>query len=167
PNPGKTLLDVCNSTKTTATCQASSLASTYPGCVLTNGVCTTPPPARYAAAIQAARPFGTKFPYIQCIARVWNRDASNYDALQMTLTARNFHRLSVDTGYTFGRALGVGDNNNDGVALEASDPRLQYGPTATDVRHRLTTSAFYAVPDKKVRGGLLEGWRINNIFKIQ
>ena len=153
PNAGKTLLDVCNSTKTTATCQASSLS----------GVSATV----YADAIQAARPFGTKFPYIQGIARVWNRDASNYDALQMTLTARNFHRLSVDTGYTFGRALGVGDNNNDGVALEASDPRLQYGPTATDVRHRLTTSAVYAVPDKKVRGGLLEGWRINNIFKIQ
>jgi hypothetical protein len=73
----------------------------------------------------------------------------------------------VDTGYTFSKALGVGDNNNDGVALEASDPRLQYGPTATDVRHRLTTSAVYAVPDKKTRGGLLEGWRINNIFKIQ
>jgi hypothetical protein len=160
-NAGKSLLQVCNETKTSGTCQASSLSSTAvaPG---------FPSPATlYTNAIQAARPYGTQYPYIGAIARVWNRDPSNYDALQVTLTARNFHRLSVDTGYTWSKALGVGDNNNDGVGLDAYNPHLQYGPAATDVKHRLTLSSVYALPDKMGFKGLLAGWRINNIFKLQ
>src|SRR6185436_2276023 len=41
------------------------------------------------------QPYNAKFPYISSITRIWNQDTSNYDALQTTLTARNFHGLSM------------------------------------------------------------------------
>jgi hypothetical protein len=160
-NAGKTLLQVCNLTGTASTCDAGKLDNKT---LFTNGQTAL---GLFTNTVQAAKPFGLKYPYIGVIARVWNRDDSNYDALQMSLTARNYHRLSINTGYTFGKALGIGDNNNDGVSIDAYNPRMQYGPLATDVRHRLTTSLTYAFPERRGYAGLLQGWKMNNLIHYQ
>jgi hypothetical protein len=170
PNAGKTLLQVCNSTMTSATCDASKLSSTAFG---GGSVCGVPiqvacsPQALFTGTVQANKPFGLQYPYIGVIARVWNRDFSNYEALQMSLTARNFHGFSLNTGYTYGKALGIGNNNNDGVNIDAYNVREEYGPLATDVRHRLTTSITYAIPERKSVAGLLTGWKLNNLIHYQ
>jgi len=164
-NAGKNLCRMfATKPKTSGTCQASSLASNAasvfaPGVFCGGVLCTQS--ALYYQHHSADRPYGVKYSYIGAIARVWNRDPSNYDALQVTLTARNFHRLSVDTGYTWSKALGFGDNNNDGVGFRCLQSAFAIwagcGPT---VRHRVTLSSVYALPDKKGFKGLLEGWRI-------
>jgi hypothetical protein len=48
------------------------------------------------------RPYNSKFPYLLTINQLGNADWSNYNALQISLTTRNFHGLSMVSGYTFG-----------------------------------------------------------------
>ena len=45
-------------------------------------------------------------PYLKYIDYFGNLDASNYNGLQVALTARNFHGLTLTTGYTYSHALG-------------------------------------------------------------
>ena len=41
-------------------------------------------------------------------------DNSNYNSLQATLTARNYHGLTLTAGYTYSHALGVGSGQGTG-----------------------------------------------------
>src|ERR1700688_820452 len=49
---------------------------------------------------QACRPYNGKFPYLSNIFQMGNVYRSNYNGLQATLTARNYHGLSMVAGYT-------------------------------------------------------------------
>ena len=62
----------------------------------------------YTDSVLNARPFNTQFPYLNNIVMITNRDTSNYDALQTKLTMRNYHGLSLQAGYTWAHALGIG-----------------------------------------------------------
>lgn len=140
-------------TSAIAACQASPSTST---CVPDS------------AAIASARPFNSQFPYLNYIYRLWNRDKSNYNGLQTTLTARDLHGLSFLGGYTYAHALDQSSRNwQGGVALNAYNPRQEYGSSSFDVRHRFTLSTTYAMPNKKSFAQLLGGWRLNSIIMLQ
>ena len=125
------------------------------------------------AAEQAARPYIGKFPFYRFIDEYGNYDSSNYNSLQATVTARNYHGLTLTGGYTFSHALG--ENSSQGTAGSNVIPidstaslRSQiYGPTVFDIRQRGTISATYAVPGRKGFGQMLEGWSINMVSLIQ
>jgi hypothetical protein len=119
----------------------------------------------FAAAVTAARPFATKFPYISVIQRLTNLDTSNYNGLQVSLTARNFYGLSTNMGYTWSHALDVNSGNGGGIGSNSLNPSLDYGAAASDLRHRFTFSPTYALPEKMGYGGLLSGWKVNGIFR--
>ena len=119
------------------------------------------------AAEQAARPFNGKFPYLKFIEKMGNIDSSNYNSLQATLTVRNYHGLTLNTGYTYSHALGYASDQGTGGGLVL--PINSYGnlhsqlytSTNFDTRHRLTLTGTYAIPGKKGFGQILEGWSIN------
>ena len=48
-----------------------------------------------------------------------DNDISNYNALEVTLTARNFHNLSILAGYTFSKALSEEPGTGYGIATSA------------------------------------------------
>lgn len=113
-------------------------------------------------------PFSTQFPYLAYIYNLYNRDRSNYNALQLTLTGRNYRGLSFLTGYTYAHALDAASRNwEGGVATNSYNPQLQYGNADFDVRHRLTFSATYVFPSRKSFAQLLQGWRVNSIVTLQ
>jgi Carboxypeptidase regulatory-like domain/TonB dependent receptor len=121
-----------------------------------------------ADPVTGVRPYATQFPYLQYINYLTNLDRSNYDGLQATLTARNFHSLSVVAGYTYAHALDDVSHNFGAVVPQNSlNPNGQYGPSDFDIRHRFTLSITYNVPGKKSPGQLLEGWQINSIVTLQ
>src|SRR6266436_2628540 len=60
---------------------------------------------------QGPRPFNAKFPYLSNVFQMGNVYKSNYNGLQATLTARNYHGLSMVAGYTFSHALDDLDAN--------------------------------------------------------
>jgi len=120
---------------------------------------------------QACRPYDTKFPYLSNIFQMGNVYRSNYDGLQATLNARNFHGLSMVAGYTYGHALDDVGANWDfgygaGLPQDSYNVGREYANSDFDVRHRLTASVTYAIPGRKGFGQLMEGWEINSIVTL-
>ncbi|MGB9234039.1 MAG: carboxypeptidase regulatory-like domain-containing protein [Terriglobales bacterium] len=122
-------------------------------------------------AEQAARPFNGTFPYLSNIFQMGNVYKSNYNGLQTTLNARNFHGLSMVAGYTYSHALDDVSANWDfgygyGLPQDATHPTREYASSDFDVRHRLTLSLTYLIPGTKGYGQMLEGWQINSIVTL-
>src|SRR5882762_7511419 len=94
------------------------------------GSCTNP------AIPAASRPFNTKFPYFKFIDEYGNYDTSNYNSLQATLTARNYHGLTFTGGYTYSHSLGVASDQGSGggnfipIDSTGSVHHQLYGPSS-------------------------------------
>jgi hypothetical protein len=120
-------------------------------------------------AEQAARP---NFPNaLGAIYQLSNLYKSNYNALQATLTARNFHRMTFIAGYTYAHALDdVGANWDFGAGLglpqDSMHPKREYASSDFDIRQRFTLSINYKVPGKEGFAQLLEGWELNSIVTL-
>jgi hypothetical protein len=120
-----------------------------------------------SVAEQAARPFNSKFPYLNYIDILANGDKSNYNGLQIALTQRTSHGLSFTAGYTYSHSL---DNSSDNfgvlrIPVVSSDDR--YASSDFDIRHRFTFAATYALPGRNGFGQMLQGWSLNSVVTIQ
>jgi hypothetical protein len=113
------------------------------------------------------KPYFAHFPWMGDITQVVNGDTSNYDGLQATLTVRNYHGLSMVSGYTWAHALSVADNNNGGFGTDAYIQSLDYGAAGSDLRHRFSLAPTYQIPGHAGMHGLLEGWKLNGSFRFQ
>ncbi len=113
-------------------------------------------------------PFYSQYPYLQYIDFQTDSEISNYNALEATLTARNFHRLSFLAGYTYSHALSEEPGTGYSIqqSQDPSNPMADYGPTAFDIRHNFTFSPSYALPSKKSPLQLLEGWSLQSAILI-
>jgi Carboxypeptidase regulatory-like domain len=121
---------------------------------------------------QTNQPFFSKFPYLANIFQMGNVYRSNYNGLQVTLNARNYHGLSMVAGYTYSHALDdVGANwdfgYGSGLPQNAHNVAAEYANSDFDIRHRLTVSLTYAIPGRKGFGQLREGWEINSIITLE
>ena len=114
-------------------------------------------------------PYSSQFPYLNYVIEGANGAWSNYDALQVTLQARNYHRLSFISGYTYSHALDINSTNAASGLLPGDNNNLRaaYGNSQNDLRHRFTFAPTYAIPDKKSPGQMLEGWSVNGILTLQ
>lgn len=125
------------------------------------------------AALQAARPFNSQFPYLGVINQIGNDYTSNYNSLQITATLRPWHGLSILSGYTWGHALGVSgasaDVGSGGLLPQNShDPQAEYSSLPFDIRNRLTLALTYEIPAPAATfHHLLDGWQINSIVTMQ
>jgi hypothetical protein len=120
---------------------------------------------------QAGRPFNTTFPYLAQIFQMGNIYRSNFNALQTTLTSRNFHGLSMVAGYTWAHALDqVGANWDFGAGLglpsNSANPKAEYASSDFDIRQRFTLSMTYLFPGRKGFAQMLEGWQVNSIVSL-
>jgi hypothetical protein len=121
----------------------------------------------------SSRPFFTKFPYFKFIDEYGNYDTSNYNSLQATLTARNFHGLTLTGGYTYSHSLGVASDQGTGGGnyvppdSTGSIHNQLYGPSSFDIQQRGTISGTYNLPGRSGFGQLLQGWSINAVALIQ
>ncbi len=118
------------------------------------------------------QPFNAKFPYLANIFQMGNVYRSNYNGLQVTLNARNYHGLSMVAGYTYAHALDdVGANwdfgYGSGLPQNAHNPSAEYANSDFDIRHRLTVSFTYAIPGRTGFGQMREGWEINTITTLE
>ncbi|HET8824575.1 MAG TPA: carboxypeptidase regulatory-like domain-containing protein [Terriglobales bacterium] len=121
---------------------------------------------------QTTRPFNAKFPYLSNIFQMGNFYKSNYNGLQSTLTARNYHGLSMVMGYTYAHSLDDVGANWDfgagyGLPQDSNNVAAEYANSDFDIRHRLTLSLTYAIPGKGGFAQMLEGWEINSITTLQ
>jgi hypothetical protein len=125
-----------------------------------------------SAAIQAARPYNSQFPYLNYIDRIAGGLNSNYNGLQVVATQRSSHGLSYTAGYTYSHALDdASDNWGNGLLSPANNygslRRQLYASSVFDVRHRFTLSLTYRLPSVKAPAHLLDGWSINSVVLAQ
>ena len=121
---------------------------------------------------QDARPYNAKFPYLSNIFQMGNVYRSNYNGLQFTLNARNYHGLSMVAGYTYAHALDAVGANWDfgyGAGLPQDSYHLgrEYANSDFDIRHRVTLSLTYAIPGRSGAWQMREGWELNSIVTLQ
>jgi Carboxypeptidase regulatory-like domain len=125
-------------------------------------------PSGTGSALQEARPFFTKFPYIGFINYASNKSSSSYNSLQVTLTQRMSHGLSFTGGYTFAHSLDNGSLNRfGGLPQDSNNLRAERASADLDARHRLSVTTTYDIPGIKGFAQLLEGWEINAIVSYQ
>ncbi len=115
----------------------------------------------------APLPYGTQFPYLSNINYMSNMYRSHYNAMQVVLTQRTSHGLSLTAAYTYGHATDDMSANDANVPLDSANPGLQYGNSDYDIRHHFTMDLTYALPSKKSPGQILEGWEIGSIVTLQ
>jgi hypothetical protein len=134
-----------------------------------SSICNTDPNCE-----QHSRPYGNTFDYLANIFQMGNVYRSNYNGLQATLNARNYHGLSMVAGYTYSHALDDVGANWDfgagyGLPQDSTKAGLakEYANSDFDIRHRLTISLTYAIPGRKGAAQMLEGWEINSIATIE
>ena len=121
---------------------------------------------------QTNAPFANKFPYLANIFQMANVYRSNYNGLQVTVNARNFHGLSMVAGYTYAHASDdVGANwdfgYGSGLPQNSYNPGAEYANSDFDIRHRLTLSLTYQIPGRSGYGQMLEGWELNSITTLE
>jgi len=121
---------------------------------------------------EANRTYATKFPFLANVFQMANVYRSNYNGLQVTVNARNYHGLSMVLGYTYAHASDdVGANwdfgYGSGLPQNAHNVAAEYANSDFDIRHRLTVSLTYAIPGRKGYGQMLEGWELNTITTLE
>ena len=114
---------------------------------------------------------------------VSNEGYSFYHGFNAQLKKTFSSGVSFVANYTFGKVLdnvtegGLGDyaNVNAYAGLytgveDLSHPRLDYGPSEFDVRHRFTLNGTWDIPHGHftgVPGKVLGGWQLNSIISLQ
>lgn len=129
------------------------------------------PALDYLQNEQSGRPFNATFPYLSFIYQMGNIYKSNYDGLQVTLSARNYHHLNFVAGYTYAHALDdVGANwdfgYGSGIPQDSAHPEREYASSDYDMHNRFTFSPTYAIPGKRGFGQMLEGWEVTSIVSL-
>ena len=95
----------------------------------------------------------------------------NYNAAYATLTLKDFKGITTQANFTYGRALGTGNQSQATSGYTVTDPfnvRSMYGPQFFDYKYIYTQTFLYQAPffkeQKGFAGRLLGGWKFAPLF---
>jgi hypothetical protein len=95
----------------------------------------------------------------------------NYNAVYATLTLKDWHGVTLHSNFTWGRALGTGNEvqaTSEYTVLNPWNMHSMYGPQYFDYKFIYSLSMYYQPPfyrsQKGVLGHLLGGWVIAPLF---
>jgi hypothetical protein len=98
---------------------------------------------------------------------------SNYNALQVSITQRNWHGITQQINYTWSHTLDDASDGQDyvphaGQPNDSTNPHFSnYGPSNFDVRNHFIWTLEYAFPKAHALGRLGEGWIVSSVVTIQ
>ncbi len=106
---------------------------------------------------------------------------SNYNGASIQLKKQFNHGYLLQASYTFGKVLNLQDDANAGDFIgsgtgyngteDASKPRLDYGRSSFDIRHRITANGVWEIGKFPKSGplvrNLLGDWQINALFSYE
>lgn len=129
-------------------------------------------PAPSGSAVVPALRYATQLPNVNTIQYFGSFAVSNYHSLQTSFERRLSHGLTLNANYTFAHAI---DNTNNqgtegdgGYGLQpAIVSRYDYGNSTLDVRHRIATTANYAIPfhgSNRRMKWVLGDWQVNALI---
>lgn len=124
----------------------------------------TPPPG--VGAVQDRRPY----PNVGFYGQFVPVNDSSYNGLELTLRQQEINGLSVQSAYTFSKALGY----NQGTDQTLNDPynlKYDWGPLTYDYRHRWVTAFMCRVPTPAAWSGAfklaLGYWDLSSLVTVQ
>jgi hypothetical protein len=95
---------------------------------------------------------------------------SNYNSLQVSLNARDYHGLTLGVAYTWGKTLTDLSNDRGQESYDTYDLKKDYGASELNQPQTLVFSYVYEVPYLKEQHGavghLLGGWEISGITDL-
>jgi len=103
---------------------------------------------------------------------------SSYNALQMDVTRRLSHGFQIRGAYTWSKSLDDGTALNSSVSVNAPgfvmfplNPKLDWSPSASDVRHLAVINSTYELPfgahSKGWRQKAAAGWTLSGVETLQ
>lgn len=122
-------------------------------------------PGSVTGSYQFREPYYSQFPWFSGIFEYGAAGFSNYNALQMRLTQRAFHGLTMNAVYSFAKDLATTKGGNSPFVQDGRNPNQYYGPYTPT--HHVGITATYALPGRKSFAQLLEGWEINSSVNLQ
>lgn len=90
--------------------------------------------------------FFRPYPGYGSISQIGNFGVSNYNSLQVAFNRRMSSGLQYGVSYTWGRSMGTGSNDGDGVATYVPWRIWNYGPTLFDQRQVLVVNFVWDLP---------------------
>ena len=98
----------------------------------------------------------------------------NYNALFATVRTNNWHGLTTTSNFTWGRALGTGNQvqaSSSYTALNPFNEGANYGAEPFDIKFIYNMNMYYELPFYKgqhgVLGHVLGGWTVSPLFTAQ
>ena len=103
---------------------------------------------------------------------------TSYNALQLDVTRRMSHGLSLRGNYTWAKDLDINSgltgaqaNNQAQMVMNRNDLRRDWGPSALNVTHQASLSGSYELPFGRAHGAgwesrMIGGWQINAIATL-
>ncbi len=99
---------------------------------------------------------------------------SNYNSLQISFRQTYSHGLSINSYYTYSKALGVVGAETEGSngPRDPFDYKLDYAPESFDLTHNWVTSFLWQPAESqkfssRLAGALLNGWGLTGIWTVQ
>jgi hypothetical protein len=144
--------------------QSAQFATPYSNCLSNKNVL-----AAVTANEVAARPFNSKFPYLNYLTTQRNQFYSHYNGLQVTVTERASHGLNFLASYTHDSALNFVQSGGwaGPYSQDINNIKADYGPGGYDIKNHFTFTTTYNLPGIKSPGQMLQGWVLNGIVTMQ
>lgn len=113
------------------------------------------------------------YPAIGPINVIASALSSNYNSLQISFRQNYSHGVSVQSSYTYSRALGVGGAQGEGSngPRNPSNYRASYGPLSFDIPQYWVTSFIWQPTNdlhfsNRIVSALIKGWGLTGIVTI-
>ncbi len=127
---------------------------------------------------QSGRPYvnpalcgNTCYPYLSFIDMLQNKDNSQYNGAQVTVTQRTAHGLDFIASYTWAHAIDMATGNRGATWEDTNNGLLERGNADSDIRHRFTLAMTYTMNNKlfanSVANTALGGWQLNAIATVE
>ncbi|WP_109485272.1 TonB-dependent receptor [Occallatibacter savannae] len=113
---------------------------------------------------QTSRPYYSAFPVYGNINEIQSIGNSNYNSLQATLRATNFHHLSVQGAYTWSHAFDDVTAYRGALPQDSTNFKGDYGQSDFDTRHTFVGEVSYDVPGFAEHKAITGGWQLNSVW---
>ena len=90
--------------------------------------------------------FFVPYPQFDTVSLNGNASSSTYHSLQMQLTKRLSHGFTTQTSYTWSKALGLADSDNDLFTRDPNNRNLDKARLGYDRSHVITSNGTWALP---------------------
>lgn len=113
--------------------------------------------------LNGVRPFALTNPNLVAINQLNSSGSSNYNSLQTSIRQSNWHGITANVNYTWGRSMDFVSSVT--TPMNSYNLRADYGPSIFDIRNTLTGFVTYNVPQfGHYLPALTRGWQLNNLF---